>query len=65
MSTERKTRKELLAEIERLEADVRMLHDVRRWHFVKTEGKDLIICCGDHHRSQGCEFYRYRYVGPA
>lgn len=50
-----------IAEIARLRAEVRCLHDTRRWN-IKVDGSDLLICTGAHKKYEGCEFYRYRAV---
>lgn len=52
---------EAVAELKRLQAENRRLRDVKRWN-IKEDFGDLLICTGSHHRSDNCEFHRYRPV---
>lgn len=48
----------LSGERDELKAELARLYDTRRWN-IERDGNDLLICEGDHHRSEKCEFERY------
>jgi hypothetical protein len=51
---------EQAAEIERLRAENRCLHDTVRWHIKCGHAPgELLICVGGHHRDEPCDFYSY------
>lgn len=38
-----------------------MLRHTQRWN-IERDGSDLMICTGDHEKSEPCEFHRYRQI---
>jgi hypothetical protein len=54
----------LEAEIKRLRAENRCLHETHRWN-IMTDGADLLICACAHEKHEDCRFYRYRMVDEA
>jgi hypothetical protein len=50
----------LLAEVERLRAEVRSLHDTKRWNIKAGDAPgELLICVGEHHKDEPCDFHSY------